>query len=354
MYAALRALLFRLEAERAHRLAVAALRGLEPAPLAAALRARTLADDPRLAIGVLGLRFPSPLGLAAGFDKGEGLAGALFALGFGFVEMGTVTPRPQAGNPRPRLFRLPRHRALVNRMGFNNPGAGRAAEHLRRVRFRPGPVGVNLGKNKDTPQERAVDDYLAVLAAMHELGDYFVINVSSPNTPGLRDLQRSAALAPIVRAVVGGAGGKPVLVKLAPDLADEEVGELAALARDEGAAGLVLANTTVRRDLVADEPRAAEAGGLSGPPLRQRALELVRRVHREHGTALPLVGVGGVESPAHLVALLRAGASLVQGYTGFVYGGPGWADEVLRGVLKILERERVTNVADLVGRDARS
>jgi dihydroorotate dehydrogenase len=352
VYGTARALAFRLDAERAHHLALRALRGLGLPGVREAARAAAGVSDARLAVTAFGLRFPSPLGLAAGFDKGEGVAAGLFALGFGAVEVGTLTPRAQDGNPRPRLFRLPRHRALINRMGFNNPGAAAAARRLARLRFRPGPLGVNLGMNRDTPAEGAADDLLAVLAATREVGDYFVVNVSSPNTPGLRALQRRESLSRILEPLVAAAAGKAVLVKLAPDLADAEVVELAGVARAGGAAGLVLANTTVDHAAVADDPLAGEAGGLSGPPLRGRARELVRLVFRAHRDRLPLVGVGGVESAADAYALLRAGARVVQAYTGFVYGGPGFPRRVLRGLLRLLERDGLAGVEAAVGLDA--
>ncbi len=356
MYGLLRAILFRLDAERAHRLAAWFLRRLSAWPsLCAFLRRRFAVDEPRLRVTAFGLTFPSPLGLAAGFDKGEGLAAALFALGFGSVEAGTITPRPQPGNPRPRLFRLPRQRSLVNRMGFNNEGAAVAAARYGALRFRPGPLGINLGKNKDTPAERAVDDYVAAFGALADAGDYFVVNVSSPNTPGLRDLQAPEALRTILRPLVAEArarGGKPVLLKLAPDLADEDVDALSDLARDEGLAGLVLANTTVGRPTAEAEAVAKEAGGMSGPPLLPRTLALLARVHRRHGAALPLVGVGGLSSAEDAYAMIRAGATLVQAYTGFIYGGPGFARRVSRGLAALLARDGLADVAAAVGLDA--
>lgn len=326
MWPLVRRLLFLFDAERAHGLGALVLRLLGASPaLAGWLRRRLTPDAPSLHVDCFGLRFPSPVGLAAGFDKGHGLAAGLFALGFGAVEIGTLTPRPQPGNDRPRLFRLPGARALVNRMGFNNAGAVAAKERYARLAFRPAPLGVNLGKNKATPSEQAADDYLAAFRALAEVGDYFVVNVSSPNTPGLRDLQAPAALRAILRPLVAEAkarGGRPILLKLAPDLPDEDIDELAALARAEGLAGLVLANTTIGRPGLEGEPNAKEGGGLSGPPLKARMLALVARVHATHGDALPIVAAGGIESADDVRAALAAGASLVQLYTAFVYGGP--------------------------------
>ncbi len=326
MWSLARRLLFLFDAERAHGLGGLVLRLLGASPsLAGWLRRRLVPDAASLHVDCFGLRFPSPIGLAAGFDKGHGLAGGLFALGFGAVEIGTLTPRPQPGNDRPRLFRLPGARALVNRMGFNNAGADAARQRYERLAFRPAPLGVNLGKNKATSATDAAADYLAAFRTLADVGDYFVVNVSSPNTPGLRDLQAPAALREILRPLVTEArarGGRPILLKLAPDLADEEIDELAALARAEGLAGLVLANTTIGRAGAEGERNAAQAGGMSGPPLKARMLQLVARVHAAHGAALPIVAAGGIESADDVRAALAAGASLVQLYTAFVYGGP--------------------------------
>jgi len=353
MYPLLRALLFLVDPERIHRLVSRLIRFVGQRPrLAAALRRHFSTGDPRLRVRAFGLDFPSPLGLAAGFDKGEGLAGGLFALGFGAVEVGTITPRPQPGNPKPRMFRLPRQRALINRMGFNNEGATAAAERYRRLAFRPGPLGINLGKNKDTPAERAPEDYLAAFKVLAEVGDYFVVNVSSPNTPGLRDLQAPEALRAILRPLVAAAGGKPILLKLAPDLADEDVDALADLAVEEGLSGLILANTTIARPTAEQEPVAKEAGGMSGAPLLPRSLALVARVRRRLGGRLPIVGVGGIFDAEDAWRMIRAGATLVQGYTGFVYGGPGYAKRIERGLLERLEQAGLPEIAAAVGLDA--
>ncbi len=356
VYRLLRALLFRFDAETAHRLAVTALKLLSRLPgLCALLRRRFAVDDPRLRVDAFGLSFPSPVCLAAGFDKGEGLAPGLFALGFAAIEAGTITPRAQPGTPKPRLFRLPRPRALINRMGFNNEGAEAAAARYREAGFRPGPLGLNLGKNKDTPAERAVDDYLLAFRALADCGDYFVVNVSSPNTPGLRDLQAPAALEGILRPLmdeVRARGGKPVLLKLAPDLADEDVDALADLALSLGLAGLILANTTIGRPQAEDEPNSKEAGGMSGGPLLPRTLQIVRRIRRRCGDRLPIVGVGGVMTGDDAWKLIRAGAVLVQTYTGFIYGGPGFARTLQTELLARLEAEGLASIEDAVGRDA--
>ena len=352
MYALLRAILFLFDPERIHRFVARFIRFAAERPgLAASLRRRFATGDERLRVRAFGLDFPSPLGLAAGFDKGEGLAGGLFALGFGAVEVGTITPRAQPGNPKPRMFRLPAQQALINRMGFNNEGATAAAERYRQLAFRPGPLGINLGKNKDTPAERAADDYLAAFEKLAAVGDYFVVNVSSPNTPGLRDLQAPEALRTILRPLVAAAAGKPVLLKLAPDLADEDVDALADLALEEKLSGLILANTTIGRPTAENEPVAKEAGGMSGVPLLPRAIALVARVRRRLGTRLPIVGVGGIFEPEDAWRMIRAGATLVQGYTGFVYGGPGYARRIERGLLERLEQAGLPDIAAAVGLD---
>lgn len=356
MYPWLRPLLFLLPPETAHHLVARVLGWLSRHPSVSGwLRRRLSLGDPRLETKAFGLDFPSAIGLAAGFDKGEGLAGGAFALGFGSVEVGTITPLAQGGNPTPRLFRLPRQRALINRMGFNNAGAQASADRYGALRFRPGPLGINLGKNKETPAERAVDDYLLAFDSLHSVGDYFVVNVSSPNTPGLRDLQAPEALRTIVRPLVAAAaerGDKPVLLKLAPDLADEEIDTLADLALEEGLAGLILTNTTIGRPGAEDEPLAKEAGGLSGATLHPRAVEVVRRVRLRLGEALPIVGVGGVMDAEGAYRMIRAGASLVQVYTGFIYGGPTFVRDLERGLLALLERDGLPNLRAAVGLDA--
>lgn len=274
-------------------------------------------------ITLWGQRYANRFGIAAGFDKGDVVAKALFALGFGFVEIGTITPRPQPGNPRPRLFRLKAHQALVNRMGFNNLGAQVVAQRLAKLGKLAGPVWINLGKNKDTPNERAADDYVAALRVLQPHGDVFVVNVSSPNTPGLRDLQAEDALRPLLTRVVAEAKGKPVLLKLAPDLADNALPGLVKLAREVGLSGLIATNTTIARPVPSNE-----AGGLSGAPLRARANDVMKLLHQTDDT-LVLVGVGGVMNAEDFAERRAAGATLVQGYTGFIYGGPGWVRRVL-------------------------
>ncbi|MEW6434299.1 MAG: quinone-dependent dihydroorotate dehydrogenase [Myxococcota bacterium] len=347
----LRPLLFRLPAESAHHLGLWGLGLMDLSPgLARWRRARAHADRPTLKIHVAGLDFPNPLGLAAGLDKNAQALVGLFALGFGSVEVGTVTPRPQPGNPAPRLFRLPEHQALINRLGFNNEGMSALGARLRELEWRPGPVGVNIGKNKDTPNEAAVDDYVTCAHALSPLADYVVVNLSSPNTPGLRALQEPEALARLLEAVRKAVIARPLFLKIAPDLADEAVDDVVDVARSCGADGLICTNTTITRPLA--HPLAGEAGGLSGRPLFDRSTAVLRRAFRRTGGALPLVGVGGVFDGEDAWQKICAGASLVQVYTGFIYGGPG----LPRRILDVLE-ERVTalgldSIERAVGRDA--
>lgn len=326
-----RPVLFRIgggDAEAAHEWTLRRLAALSRHPAAlSVLSARYAVSAPRT---VFGIDFPNPVGLAAGMDK-DGLALPVWpALGFGFVEVGTVTARAQPGNPRPRLFRLPDSEALINRMGFNNAGAAALASRLAALpRPLPVPLGISIGKSRVTPLEEAVEDYLTSYRALRAYGDYFVINVSSPNTPGLRSLQDREHLDALLGALVG---EKPILVKIAPDLTDHAIAEVLAVCLERGAAGVIATNTTLRRDGLAptDAARAAEPGGLSGRPLAVRAREVVAFVHRETAGALPVIGVGGILSPDDAMALFDAGASLVQLYSGFVYHGPALVRAVAR------------------------
>ena len=340
-------LLFLLEAERAHELTLKALAFWSGRGPLLEVPARLLrVEDPRLRVEAMGLTFPNPLGLAAGMDKDARALPAWWALGFGFAEVGTLTPRSQEGNPRPRLFRLLEDRALINRMGFNNQGAEKAARRLQAFRARglPFPVGVNLGKNRDTPLERAFEDYLRALEVLEPCGDYFVLNVSSPNTPGLRTLQEGPFLDELL-ARLRPATPKPLLLKLSPDLSWEALDEALSLAKKHGLQGLVAVNTTTSREGL-KSPLAREAGGLSGRPLQGRALEVLR--HLAAGAeGLHLISVGGIEGPEDAWERLKAGASLVQVYTGFVYGGPLFPRRLLKGLLQIMEAEGVNALGDL-------
>lgn len=323
-----------VDPERAHHLGAAAIR-------AAGLARPGVRTDASLATRALGRAFPTPFGIAAGFDKDATMIAGLGALGFGHVEVGTLTARPQPGNDRPRLFRLVDDRALVNRMGFNNGGAAAAAERIaaaRDARSRP-VIGVNIGKSRvvDADDRAAVEaDYLASTRLLAPVADYLAVNVSSPNTPGLRGLQDEAVLEPLLAAIRGAAGGVPVLVKIAPDLDDEQVEGIAALAARLGLAGVIATNTTIARDGLASDPAvvaAAGAGGLSGPPVAARSLQVLRRLRAALPETIDVVSVGGVETADDVRERLAAGASLVQGYTAFIYRGPGWAREINRGLV---------------------
>jgi dihydroorotate dehydrogenase len=320
--------LTRLDAEKAHRIGFRALRAARPA----LARRRT----PGSPVTAMGLTFPNVLGLAAGFDKNAVGIDALGALGFGHVEVGTVTGEPQPGNPKPRLFRLTADRAVVNRMGFNNDGAEAVAARLAARGRRPGPVlGVNIGKSKMVSEEEAIRDYEKSARLLAPHADYLVVNVSSPNTPGLRNLQAVEKLEPILLAVRAVAGEVPLLVKIAPDLADEDVVAVADLATAISLDGIIATNTTISRDGLTstrEQVAAAGAGGLSGRPLTKRALEVIRLLRSRVGDTLTLVGVGGILTVDDARARLEAGADLLQGYTAFVYAGPGWPRRIIQGV----------------------
>ncbi len=347
MYRALR----RLPAETAHELAMGLIQVAGTVPGAVPALRRVLGPrDPVLRVRTMGLDFPGPLGLAAGFDKDARGVAVLGALGFGFVEVGTVTAQPQPGNPKPRLFRLTADRAIVNRMGFNNLGAAAAAARLRRSgsplsgprrRRRQVIVGVNIGKTRAVPEEDAVADYVASARAVAGVADYVVVNVSSPNTPGLRDLQAVDRLKPLLTAVREAVRPVPLLVKIAPDLADEDVDAIADLAVSLGLDGIIATNTTVSRDGLMSpsaEVAAAGAGGLSGPPLRERSLAVLRRLRERAGDRLVLIAAGGIETADDAWERLTAGATLVQAYTGFVYGGPLWPRRINAGLAARLRR----------------
>lgn len=345
MYRLARTILFRLDPELAHGLVFRGLASLGPlARWVAALACSK--PDARLATPLAGLRLPGPVGLAAGLDK-DGLLTALWPhLGFGHVEVGTVTARAQPGNPRPRLFRFPERLALVNRMGFNNRGSEALARRLSRQRgliHRGGaPCGANIGKSKITPLADAARDYATSAERLRGLVDFLTINVSSPNTPGLRDLQDPGHLREIVAAVVDAAAGTPVFVKLAPDLSDDGLDRAVAVAAAAGASAIVATNTTIERYGLPD----VGPGGLSGEPLRRRALEVIRRVAR--ATELPVVGVGGLSSAPHVIDALVAGASAVQVFTGLVYEGPALAHRVHAELVAEIEREGLRDLAELV------
>ncbi|MFS0867689.1 quinone-dependent dihydroorotate dehydrogenase [Microbacterium sp. 179-B 1A2 NHS] len=329
----------RLDPENAHHLAMPVIRLAGRRPLSWIVRALTR-PAPQLRTEALGLVFDSPFGVAAGFDKNAVAAMGLHALGFGHIEVGTVTAIAQEGNPRPRLFRLVADRALINRMGFNNRGAAAAAERLRRLRSRSSrPVlGANIGKSRVVDVADATADYVASTRLVAPVADYLVVNVSSPNTPGLRGLQAAETLRPLLEAVRDAAGRTPLLVKIAPDLADDEIDGIARLAVDAGLAGLVATNTTISRDGLSTDAASVEAmgaGGLSGAPLKARSLEVLRRVRAAVPPDFCVIAAGGVETGADVAERLAAGATLVQGYTAFAYRGPFWARQINRELARL-------------------
>ena len=344
---ALMPLLRRMDPETAHNLALRALelglagRGAMPA-------------SPRLAVQAMGRSFPNPIGLAAGFDKNARALPALARLGFGFVEAGTVTPRPQPGNPRPRLFRLEEDQAVINRMGFNNEGLKayipRLAAAHPTARALGVPLGANVGINKEGADPER--DYPALVAAVAPHCDYVVINVSSPNTPGLRDLQGEARLRAILRAIASGVSARPaLLVKVAPDLSEDGLRSLTDTAIEEGVAGLIVSNTTIRRPDGLRSPQATQAGGLSGQPLKPFAHHALRTVARHAAGRLVLIGVGGIATGEDILARIRAGAHLVQLYSAFAYAGPALIPRLGHELLAAMDRQGITSVADAVGAD---
>jgi dihydroorotate dehydrogenase len=353
-YPFLRPLLFSLDPEHAHHLALQALHWVQVAPLQP-----SPPSDPRLSQEVWGIRFPNPVGLAAGYDKNAEVPLAWPALGFGFAELGTLTAQAQPGNPKPRIFRLEQDRACINRLGFNNDGAAAAARRLGRLltgRQCPIPLGFNIGKSRATSLEDAVKDYLESSALLLPLADYLVINVSSPNTPELRKLQEVERLAKLLEALIAQAAQlarqtsttpKPIVVKIAPDLSEAEIREIAKLALDAGVAGLIATNTTTERPGLRSP--VDEVGGLSGRPLAKRATEVLRTLFQAAEGRLPLIGVGGIFSAADAYERICAGASLVQVYTGLIYEGPFLPRRIAHGLNQILDREGLSHIRDAVG-----
>jgi len=335
MYSLIRNLLFRLPPEHAHNLA---LSGLDLAHRLGLLGVVTPAVPP-CPVRVMGLDFPNPVGLAAGLDKNADHVDALGSLGFGFIEVGTVTPRPQPGNPRPRLFRLPEHEAIINRMGFNNEGLEHLIERVRQRRYR-GVLGINVGKNKDTPNEASGADYCKGIEAVYPFADYITVNVSSPNTPGLRDLQFGDSLKRLLEVIKEQQlqsqrqTGRyvPIAVKIAPDMDAEGIRFVATALLQSGLDAVIATNTTVSREAVAGHRHAGEAGGLSGRPLREASLAVIRALHAELGEKLPIIGVGGITDGDSAAEKIRAGARLVQIYTGFIYRGPVLIREAVEAI----------------------
>ena len=343
LYPIIRPVIFRLDAERAHRLTIDLLRlrtgtGFPPEP----------PWTPTLETTVAGLAYPNPVGLAAGFDKDAEVPEQMLSAGFGFVEVGTVTPRAQAGNPQPRLFRLAEDQAVINRMGFNNSGQADARRRLeRRWRWR-GVIGVNIGANKDSPDRIA--DYVEGVRTMAPVADYLTINISSPNTPGLRQLQDEGALRALLSAIAEArsSGGPPIFLKVAPDLGEGEPDQIVRAAMQHGIDAIIVANTTVTRPPLRSK-HAGEAGGLSGAPLKPLALKALREFRAASGGEIPLIGVGGIATSDDAWERIRAGASLVQLYSAMVYEGPGIAQRIAHGLAERLKREGFANIAEAVG-----
>lgn len=340
LYSLCRPLLFGIPAESAHRLTITALR-LAP-------RAQRTAPQPLLCQRVAGIVFPNPVGIAAGFDKNGEVPDALLALGFGFVEAGTVTPLAQEGNPKPRLFRLVEDNAVINRMGFNNDGADVVAQRLTARLAAPGVLGANIGANKDSADRIA--DYAQMTRIMAPLASYLTVNISSPNTPGLRALQDSAALADLLDAVIDARGTLPtrLFLKLAPDLTALDIDAICKIALDKRLDALIVTNTTITRPPMRS-PLASEAGGLSGEPLRPLALQVLRDFRKATGGAIPLIGVGGIASADDAWARIRAGASLVQLYSALVYEGPGLVRRIVEGLAQRVSAEGMSSIAEAIG-----
>jgi dihydroorotate dehydrogenase len=345
LYDILRPLLFSLEAESAHRLT---LYGLGVAQRSGfAHRVATVPAD--LPVRAFGIEFPNPVGLAAGLDKNAEHLDALNTLGFGFIEVGTVTPLPQPGNPKPRLFRLPRHQAIINRMGFNNAGVDALVRNVQQSSYH-GVLGINIGKNKDTPNERAVSDYLLCLTRVYELASYVTVNISSPNTQGLRDLQQEATLRRFIAVLreaqerLGSQHGrrKPMLLKIAPDLSETELDAIAEVLLRTGIDGVICTNTTIDHTAVADDPRGSEVGGLSGKPLFDRSTAVLAGMHARLQGRIPLIGVGGILDGSDAAEKMELGASLVQLYSGLIYRGPALVAECVN------EIRRQREAADVV------
>jgi len=339
--------LFALDSEAGHRLAIAGLKAL-PTRGGRSFRARSGATS----IKVAGLEFPNPVGVAAGFDKDAEVPDPLLGLGFGFTEVGSITPRPQAGNPKPRLFRLVEDEAVINRMGFNNAGSDAAVRRLEARKGNPGLVGINIGANKDSPDRIA--DYAAMARTMTPYASYLAVNVSSPNTPGLRALQDESALTALIDGVIEARDAvakdwtPPVFLKVAPDLESADIDAIARIALDKKLGALIVSNTTISRPNLASH-HAQETGGLSGAPLREMALQRVRDFRKATGGAIPLVGVGGIATAEHAWQRIRAGASLVQLYSAMVYEGPGLGARIANGLERLMRRDGFASVAEAVG-----
>lgn len=353
-------ILFRMDPEKAHHLTINGLHtaGKLMGLTSAMNQAYGSANHPELRSEVFGIQFPNPVGLAAGLDKnGEAVQG-FSSMGFGFMEVGTITPKPQAGNDRPRLFRLPTDEGLINRMGFNNVGVEQMARNLREIKRRTIPVAVNIGKNKVTPNERAEEDYRECIRGLYEHGDFFVVNISSPNTPDLRNLQHGNELKSLLAAVteemaaqkakIGASVSKPVLVKIAPDLKDDELDYMIETIVQSGVSGIVATNTTISRDGLT-HPNQSETGGLSGRPLTEKSTEIIRKVYERTKGKMPIIGAGGIFTAEDAYAKILAGASLVEIYTALIYEGPDLPKRLNEGLLALLKRDGFTHISQAIG-----
>lgn len=354
--------LFRMDPEKAHHLVIGGLgAGVRiPGTLAAMNSMYGITSTPDMTTELFGITFPGPVGLAAGLDKNAQAVPGLSASGFGFMEVGTVTPQPQPGNEQPRLFRLPSDRALVNRMGFNNEGADAMAARLKEWNARPIPIAVNIGKNKVTPNEQAASDYESCIRTLYPYADFFVVNISSPNTPDLRNLQHGNELKELLAAVMAEmkrqeqqhGSAKSVLVKIAPDVSTAELEYMVDTIQSSGAAGLIATNTTLSREGLT-HPDAGQAGGLSGRPLTQRSTEIIASVYRQTGGKLPIIGCGGIFSSQDAYDKIKAGSSLVEIYTSFIYEGPQVTRELHNGIRELMKRDGFAHISEAVGADHR-
>lgn len=343
-----RSALFLFDPEKAHKLSIAGLKtGLLPAP--------RIVPDQRLSVNVAGLTFPNPIGLAAGYDKNAEVPDAILRLGFGFTEVGTITPRPQPGNPKPRIFRLSADDAVINRLGFNNSGHASALRQLNSRKEKGGIVGVNIGANKDT--EDFVADYELGIEAFYGVADYFTANISSPNTPGLRNLQAGEALEVLLNRIFAKVDDcrksmkrdVPVFLKIAPDLNDEELDEIAAVVNRSGLSALIVSNTTLDREGLKDQKQAQETGGLSGRPLFQKSTIVLAKMRKRIDSHIPLIGVGGVFDTQDVITKMEAGAALAQVYTGLVYGGPCLPSKIVDGLKEHASKHNIGSISDIVG-----
>ncbi|MFB0829351.1 quinone-dependent dihydroorotate dehydrogenase [Brevibacillus laterosporus] len=360
MYKHLKKFIFKMDPESAHENAINGLRMADSIPLGKkVLNMMYGYENSMLANKVWDIVFPNPVGLAAGFDKNAEVYIPLGLMGFGHVEVGTLTPLAQPGNDKPRCFRLKEDQAIINRMGFNNHGVQAAAKSLSHYQDACMPVGVNIGKNKLTPNDQAASDYEKCLEALYPYGHYFAINVSSPNTPNLRDLQEVDSLRHLLRTIRKkadqlekyGAKRKPILLKVAPDMSDEHMSDVVYVALEEGMDGLIATNTTLSRESVSDRRLAKEAGGLSGPMLLPRATECVRDIYKAVGDKMPIIGVGGIFTGDDAYRMMRAGASMTQIYTSMIYVGPGAATEINKRLVQLMKRDGFTHISEIIGID---